>query len=590
MTQSEVRELIPLHALGALDEAATREVERYLRNASHEEQREAAEFREVAALLPFALLSPRVRPELKGQLFERINASFDANLTPAQPAWAVQKVGRLSTLKSWLSPERLWSPNFAQWLAVASSLLLAAASTLLFWQNRQLKQERAELAKQLNAAQQDIAWMQAPATRVIALQGQAAPQASAKWQATDWLYFRGTIGKTFANVVQPPNDPPVTFLSNAAIAGGSVGTTALPYINKVVPNFDVSPETGLNYSYGAAVKKGPFEAKIDYYSIEIDNLARPAISAANILAGSTTNGLATDSSPVNCDSPLINTLLTQATGAGAAATCSPAAHSGGGPATVTVAQFFTGANRGVIQNYPLPRSVNSGTLSTEGIDVSLAYRVEDVIPGTLQLNLDVTKVLSWNMSDLLLNGALISRGYDGVGFINAGNPQKNGGQLVSEYKAAAGFNYTVGRHNLNWRTTWRSALTVDAPLATTLKTAVNANVGTNAFIANCGTSATGFTAGPNTVIPGAGLAVWGATLGACATDATTISGGTETLPDYFNSDLSYRVTLPWQTTFTATVQNVFDVDPGFYRAADSYSSFLESPLGRTVRVGLEKKF
>ena len=125
--------------------------------------------------------------------------------------------------------------------------------------------------------------------------------------------------------------------------------------------------------------------------------------------------------------------------------------------------------------------LNSGTLSTEGIDVSLAYRVEDVIPGTLQLNLDVTKVLSWNMSDLLLNGALISRGYDGVGFINAGNPQKNGGQLVSEYKAAAGFNYTVGRHNLNWRTTWRSALTVDAPLATTLKTAVNANVGTNAF-------------------------------------------------------------------------------------------------------------
>ena len=191
MTQSEVRELIPLHALGALDEAATREVERYLRNASHEEQREAAEFREVAALLPFALLSPRVRPELKGQLFERINASFDANLTPAQPAWAVQKVGRLSTLKSWLSPERLWSPNFAQWLAVASSLLLAAASTLLFWQNRQLKQERAELAKQLNAAQQDIAWMQAPATRVIALQGQAAPQASAKvfWDTTrhEWV-------------------------------------------------------------------------------------------------------------------------------------------------------------------------------------------------------------------------------------------------------------------------------------------------------------------------------------------------------------------------------------------------------------------
>ena len=82
MTQSEVRELIPLHALGALDKATAREVENYLRQASAEEQREAAEFREVAALLSFALLSPAVPTTLKGQLLKRINEDLVESTAP----------------------------------------------------------------------------------------------------------------------------------------------------------------------------------------------------------------------------------------------------------------------------------------------------------------------------------------------------------------------------------------------------------------------------------------------------------------------------------------------------------------------------
>ncbi len=186
MTHMEAKELIPLHALGALDAATAGEVERYLRQAAPEEQREAAEFREVAALLPFALLSPSVRPALKGQLLGRISEGMSA---PARPVAVTG--GQVLAFKPRARAERPWSQNFSQWLAVAASLILAAASALFFWQNRQLKGERAQLAQRLQDAQQAIAQMQAPTTRVIALQGQAAPQASAKvfWDTTrhEWV-------------------------------------------------------------------------------------------------------------------------------------------------------------------------------------------------------------------------------------------------------------------------------------------------------------------------------------------------------------------------------------------------------------------
>lgn len=186
MTQMEAKELVPLHALGALDAVTAVEVERYLRQASPEEQREAAEFREVAAMLPFALLSPKVRPALKGQLLNQINEGMRGHVRPA-----TSPGGQVLEFKPRMRAERSWSQNFTQWLAVAASILLAAASSLFFWQNRQLKSERTALARQLEDAQQTIAQMQAPTTRVLAMQGQAAPQASAKvfWDTTrhEWV-------------------------------------------------------------------------------------------------------------------------------------------------------------------------------------------------------------------------------------------------------------------------------------------------------------------------------------------------------------------------------------------------------------------
>jgi anti-sigma-K factor RskA len=170
MTQNEARELIPLHALGALDAATANAVEDYLRQAPLEEQREAAEFREVAACLPFALLSPAVPTTLKGRLLKRISEDLSEG----------EIAGQVLEFKPRLRVEERRSPRFTQWLAVAASLVLAAVSAFLFWQNRQLRNERATVTQQLQATQRELDRMLAPSTRIITLAGKEAPQASAK--------------------------------------------------------------------------------------------------------------------------------------------------------------------------------------------------------------------------------------------------------------------------------------------------------------------------------------------------------------------------------------------------------------------------
>ena len=58
----------------------------------------------------------------------------------------------------------------------------------------------------------------------------------------------------------------------------------------------------------------------------------------------------------------------------------------------------------------------------------------------------------------------------------------------------------------------------------------------------------------------------------------------------FNTDVSYSVQLPWDTTLAVTIQNVFNKDPEFSRDAINYDAFTGSPLGRTVRVGVRKRW
>ena len=60
--------------------------------------------------------------------------------------------------------------------------------------------------------------------------------------------------------------------------------------------------------------------------------------------------------------------------------------------------------------------------------------------------------------------------------------------------------------------------------------------------------------------------------------------------ELLNFDLIYRVELPWETAATLTIQNVLDEDPSFYRGIVPYNSAYGSPLGRTFKMGVSKRF
>jgi anti-sigma-K factor RskA len=184
MTREEAQELVPFYALGVLDATENRELERYLRQASEQDRREAAEFREIAALLPYALLSPAVPAALKGRLLNGL--AEEATVSTPQPANVIP----FQPKKQAVAPRRM-----TEWLAAAAALVLAAGSALLYWQNTQLKRENVALTQQVASVkaeqQAQIEQVLAPLNRILTMKGVTAQNASAKivWdtQQQRWL-------------------------------------------------------------------------------------------------------------------------------------------------------------------------------------------------------------------------------------------------------------------------------------------------------------------------------------------------------------------------------------------------------------------
>jgi iron complex outermembrane receptor protein len=73
-----------------------------------------------------------------------------------------------------------------------------------------------------------------------------------------------------------------------------------------------------------------------------------------------------------------------------------------------------------------------------------------------------------------------------------------------------------------------------------------------------------------------------------ATFATNKGG--ETIDAFVTTDLAYRVFLPWDTTVSASVINMFDQDPPFARLDLSYDPFTANPIGRHFKLNVTKRF
>ena len=183
---------------------------------------------------------------------------------------------------------------------------------------------------------------------------------------------------------------------------------------------------------------------------------------------------------------------------------------------------------------------NGPEINASGIDVSMDYRADDVWGGRASVGVAASYYLKYEYADFMFNGVLVSEGYQARGFTNYDRLPGT----ISDWRANAYAEYGRGVHNI------RADLTF-----------VDGAVDNRA---------------PTSVQNAAGVLV-------------PLTFG-QKVDDYYSMDLTYRVELPWDTTLTASVFNVFDRDPSAARLELSYDPFIGNVYGRSYKLGIRKHF
>jgi Anti-sigma-K factor rskA len=209
MTWDEIKELGPLYALGAVDEDTASGIDDFLLEATPEQQHEISELREVAALLPLALPLPNVPEIIRDRLFVRISAeaqsaSVDSDETQAelQTDGSTEPYEESAKVLAFTHAPRR-EASATRWLLLAATVLLTFTSGYLLWRNYHLQNENSQLARENERVRNEVREIVSPATRIVAMAGKEAPEASAK---VVWDTARQTWVIYIFNLPPPPTD------------------------------------------------------------------------------------------------------------------------------------------------------------------------------------------------------------------------------------------------------------------------------------------------------------------------------------------------------------------------------------------------
>ncbi|WP_293457189.1 TonB-dependent receptor [Phenylobacterium sp.] len=199
-------------------------------------------------------------------------------------------------------------------------------------------------------------------------------------------------------------------------------------------------------------------------------------------------------------------------------------------------------------------TVNGPRIKVSGIDGSIDYKMRDVAGGDLTVGGSFSRLVKYDIGDFKLNGVFVSAAYSALGYTNYDRFPGT----VSKLRGAAYAEYARGDHNLRLDLTYIGGAT-DNRGPTTVQTGASSNC--NVANAQAGVAT-------NCQLTSLGLKV----------------------KSFYTLDLTYRLQLPWDTTVTATVFNIFDRDPSAARLEAGYDPFIGNPYGRTFKVGVRKKF
>ncbi len=194
---------------------------------------------------------------------------------------------------------------------------------------------------------------------------------------------------------------------------------------------------------------------------------------------------------------------------------------------------FTGVCSAANINRVRINYINSPDIDTSGIDFSASYTARDVFDGDMNFGIDLTYVIEYVVDRTVIEGVEVAPKTD-----YAGTMDYLGYQSQPQWKGSAFAEYTRGDHNLRWTVRYVDNM-------------IDTRGGTSTFATNQN-----------------GLKI----------DA------------FITHDLAYRVMLPWDTTLSLSVINVFDEEPPFARLDLSYDPFTANALGRYYKLNVIKKF
>lgn len=241
------------------------------------------------------------------------------------------------------------------------------------------------------------------------------PKGSFRFEATDWLTLRGSIGTTFRGPLASNVDSNfVTALQGLTAAAGNYKSV------DIFGNPALDPETALTYNLGFIVDTGSFTFSADYWTYDFKD--QIVITPADAIASSVATGplQANGTRSINCAAPLIGLITLSGNACTADST------------GLDIARVRT-------------QYVNGPDVKVRGIDFAANYDI-DAGFGIISIGGNATWNLAYKTDDFFVNGVLVTSAYDAVGF---GNYFRDPGTLP-EWRANGYVNFKSGGLNLRY--------------------------------------------------------------------------------------------------------------------------------------------
>ncbi len=249
------------------------------------------------------------------------------------------------------------------------------------------------------------------------------PKAAVRFEATDWLTLRGSVGTTFRGpLASNVDDNFVTALQGLTAAGGNYKSVDI----NGNPNLD--PETAFTYNLGFIVNTGGFTFSADFWTYDFQD--QIVITPADAIASFVSNGQTSGTLPVDCSSALVGLITFSGN------TCVQGTTTG-----IDIARVST-------------QWVNGPDVKVRGIDFAANYDI-DAGFGVISIGGNATWNLEYKTDDFFVNDVLVAASYDAVGF---GNYFRDPGTLP-EWRGNGYVNVNTGGLNARYSVNYIDGVT-----------------------------------------------------------------------------------------------------------------------------------